>query len=105
MSIFMNYEGISGESSDANHTGWIDIEDFRWGVRRRTTSDTSTRRDRESANAEISDLVIRHRMDSATPALFLESCRGRGRRVVLRMTKTGTGTGRTCLSNTFSRTP
>ena len=93
MSIFMNYEGIKGESSDKNHKAWMDIDNIKWGVRRRITSHTSTQNDRESANAEITDLVVERRMDSATPNLFIESCCGKGKTVVIHLTKTGTGTG------------
>ena len=32
-------------------------------------------------------------MDSATPALFIESCCGRGKDIVIQLTKTGTGHG------------
>lgn len=93
MSIFMNYEGIKGESSDKNHKQWMDIDSIQWGVNRRITSATSTQNDRESSNAEVSDLVVTRRMDSATPNLFIESCCGTGKTVVIHLTKTGTGSG------------
>lgn len=93
MSIFMNYEGIKGESSDKNHKDWMDIDNISWGVKRNITSHTSTQNDRESANAEVTDLTVTRRMDSATPNLFIESCCGKGRNVVIHLTKTGTGTG------------
>lgn len=93
MSIFMNYSGIKGESSDSNHKGWMDLENLQWGVSRRITSGSSTQNDRESANAEISDLVVTRRMDSATPNVFIESCCGTGKDVVIHLTKTGSGSG------------
>lgn len=93
MSIFMNFEGIKGESSDKSHKQWMDIENIQWGVNRRITSTTSTQNDRESANAEISDLTLTRHMDSATPNLFIESCCGTGKTVVIHLTKTGTGSG------------
>ncbi len=93
MSIFMNYQGISGESSDSNHQGWMDIDELSWGVGRKITSASSTQGDRESANAEITDLRVVRKMDSATPALFIESCCGKGKDVVIHLTKTGSGGG------------
>jgi len=93
MSIFMNYEGIDGESSDQNHKGWVDLEDVLWGVSRKITSSTSTQGDRESSNAIIRDLIITRRMDRATPKFFIESCCGTGRNVLIHLTKTGAGTG------------
>lgn len=93
MSVFMHYEGIRGESSDHNHTDWIDIRKLEWGVKRKITSATSTTDDRESSNPEITDLILLRKMDSATPALFLESCCGIGKDVIIHMTKTGSGDG------------
>lgn len=93
MSIFMNYDGITGESSDSNHQGWMDIDELQWGVTRRITAASSTQNDRESATAEISDLVVSRHMDSATPSLFIESCCGNGKDVVIHLTKTGSGSG------------
>lgn len=93
MSIFVNYEGIKGESSDAGHKQWMDVEEISWGVGRNITSSTSTQGDRESSNAVISDLSITRFMDSATPKIFIESCCGTGKEVVIHLTKTGTGSG------------
>ncbi|MEX0873007.1 MAG: type VI secretion system tube protein Hcp, partial [Aquisalimonadaceae bacterium] len=91
MSIFMNYDGIKGESSDSNHKDWMDIQDISWGVSRNITSASSTQNDRESSNAAITDLQVTRAMDSATPALFIESCCGKGKDVVIHLTKTGAG--------------
>src|SRR5690625_4404582 len=93
MSIFVNYDGIKGESSDSNHKGWMDVDSISWGVVRRITTEASTQNDRESANAEISELTLTRRMDSATPSLFTEACCGTGKDVVIHLTKTGTGSG------------
>lgn len=97
MSIFMDYEGIRGQAADKNNRGLIDIDDLAWNVSRRIISPTSTRNDRESSNAVMGDLTLTRRMDSASPYLFIESCCGRGRTAVIRLTKTGTGAG----SDTF----
>lgn len=93
MSIFVNYDGIKGESSDSNHKGWMDVDSISWGVARQITTEASTQNDRESANAEISELTLTRRMDSATPSLFIEACCGTGKDVVIHLTKTGTGSG------------
>ena len=93
MSIFVNYSGISGESSDSGHKGWMDVESISWGVGRQITSNSSTAGDRESSNAVISDLQIVRYMDSSTPKLFIESCCGAGKDVIIHLTKTGKGSG------------
>ena len=93
MSVYMNYEGIEGETTDANHAGWMDIEHLSWGTSRNISSASSTSTDRESANASITDLNITRSMDSATPALFIESCCGKGKTVIVELCKTGEGSG------------
>jgi type VI secretion system secreted protein Hcp len=89
----MKYPHIEGEAADSQHRGWIEVDELEWTVRRKITSHTGTHNDRESANAEITDLTLTRRMDSATPRLFIESCCGPGRTVTVRLTKTGTGSG------------
>ncbi|WP_221801116.1 Hcp family type VI secretion system effector [Oceanobacter mangrovi] len=93
MSIYVNYDGITGEASDPSHEGWMDVDDIQWGVARQITSATSTKGDRESSNAVITDLVLTRRMDSATPKIFIESCCGTGKDVKIHLSKTGTGSG------------
>lgn len=94
MSIFMRIEGIDhGEAADTNHRGWIDVVDLSWGTRRSITSRASTRSDRESGNAEMSELTLTRFMDRTTPALFREACCGKGKTVTLAMTRTGDGNG------------
>lgn len=93
MSVFLHYEGIKGESTDSGHKDWIDIDSWQWGVERKVTSATSTQGDRESSNAEISNIRITKRMDSSSNKLFLESCCGTGKTIKLHLTKTGKGSG------------
>lgn len=64
MSIFVNYEGIKGESSDANHKDWMDVKSCSFDIERAITSATSTQGDRESSNAEIKDIIITRYTDS-----------------------------------------
>lgn len=94
MSIFMSYEGITQDNaSDKSHDKWIPIIEFAWGSSRQITSATSTRGDRESTNARISDLIVYKWMDQSTSKLFLDACCGSGRNVIIHLTKTGTGSG------------
>jgi len=91
--IFMFREGVKGESSDKFHKDWMDIESIEWRIRRKITSRTSTRGDRESSNPEYSELLLFKRMDIATPKIFIESCYGGGKTVIIECTKTGSGNG------------
>lgn len=91
--IFLQHPDIKGETSDKNHIGCIDVEDFEWGVGRKITSATSTQGDRESTNAVISDLIFTKWMDKSSPYLFIETLCGRGKTLKIYMTKTGSGSG------------
>jgi len=93
MSAFLKIEGVKGEASDSGHKDSIDIESWEWGAKRKLTSNTSTKGDRESSNASISDLRITKLMDSASPQLFISSCCGGGKDMTLTLTKTGKGSG------------
>ncbi|MBX2809443.1 MAG: type VI secretion system tube protein Hcp [Cellvibrionaceae bacterium] len=93
MSIFMLYDGIKGECSDENHKEYQDIHSISWGVNRKITSSTGTYGDRESTNATIGNILIKKHMDKATPKNFIEACCGTGKKVIIRLTKTGTDSG------------
>ena len=93
MSLFLNGEGVKGEASDANHPGWVDIRCISWEVNRKITSNTSTKGDRESANAVIGDLTLKKIMDKSSPTFFIEACCGTGKTVTIHLTKTGQGIG------------
>lgn len=93
MGLHLKMASVSGTSSDRHHPGWLDVVTAEWAVSRAITSDTATRRDRESANAVITDLEILRRMDCASPALFIAACCGRGETMILELTKTGAGQG------------
>ncbi|MCC5812090.1 MAG: type VI secretion system tube protein Hcp [Ectothiorhodospiraceae bacterium] len=95
MSIFLQYDAIQGDATGAEgHEGWIDVEEVHFaGTHRRITSTTGTRVDRESANAEFSEIQIIRRADRASPYLFLKACCGRGGDMLLHLTRTGSGSG------------
>ena len=93
MSSFLFIEGVTGEVSDPNYKGWLDITRWKCDISRNITSSTSTQGDRESANATIGDLFITRYMDKATAKLFIEAACGRGKQIKLAQTKTGTGSG------------
>ncbi|PCH59814.1 MAG: hypothetical protein COC05_05965 [Gammaproteobacteria bacterium] len=93
MSIFVKYDGIIGQVSDAGHKGWMNMHQLRWSLGRLITSAPSTRGDRESSNTEATDVMMTRLVDDATPALFAEACCGKGKDVEIHLTKTGKGDG------------
>ncbi|PCH61685.1 MAG: hypothetical protein COC05_00640 [Gammaproteobacteria bacterium] len=93
MSIFVKYEGIIGDVSDAGHKGWMAVHELGWTVGRKITSAPSTRGDRESSIAEATHVMMTRLMDVATPDIFSEVCRGKGKDVKVHLTQTGKGDG------------
>ncbi len=67
---FANYEGIDGESRDANHDKWIEILRYEWGVEKPNATIGESRR---RGAAVVEDLVIEFEYEKASPKL-LEKC-------------------------------
>ncbi len=93
MGILVHHPSIKGDASDKDHQQWIIADRMKWQSGRQITSATSTRGDRESSNATISDLVIYKHMDKSTPSTFIAACCGTGKDVEIHLTKTGQGQG------------
>jgi type VI secretion system Hcp family effector len=72
--MFLQVEGIPGESMDANHKGWIEPAAFHWGVSR--PGQTFTPAGTPLPVADFGDLTVVKQVDKATPKLFLKCCNG-----------------------------
>lgn len=70
MAIFARFDGVDGESHDAHHMGWIDVEALEWGVHRPDAAAGSSRR-RGAAVVENMGLLFGY--EKAAPKL-LERC-------------------------------
>jgi type VI secretion system secreted protein Hcp len=69
MAIFAKYDGIDGESTDANHPDWIEALAVEWGADRATADDGG----RRSRGTDIDDLVIQFEVEAAAVGI-LEQC-------------------------------
>ena len=63
---FVQFDGISGESTDKDHKKWIDITSFEQGA---SASSSSGGTGRSRAAAQFSDIKIRKGVDAASPKL------------------------------------
>lgn len=68
---FAKYDGIDGESKDANHESWTDILNIDWGVSRPTVGTSGQSRRRGAAVVE--DMTITFEYDKSAPKI-LEKC-------------------------------
>lgn len=74
MAIFAKYDGIDGESKDANHGQWIDVISLDWGVRQADGANSRGNRRRGDAIAE--DLFLAMDYDKASPKLQEKCLKG-----------------------------
>jgi type VI secretion system secreted protein Hcp len=72
--IFAKYDGVDGESQDANHDKWIDVLAMSWAIDRDTGPATGQSRRRGAAI--IDDLVLTYEYDKSTPKLVEKLLKG-----------------------------
>lgn len=64
---FVKFEGIDGESTDAEHKGWIDVLSMDWGMLRKSASTGQSRR---RGAATFEDIQFRTNFNLASPRLM-----------------------------------
>lgn len=62
---FIKFEGITGESTEAQHKDWIDVLALDWGSRQAGTTSAGIAR-----KADFQPLTFVHLLDKASPKLF-----------------------------------
>lgn len=67
--IYMQFEGISGESKDQSHTGWIDVQNFSFAV--------MSPRDPQSGQVKDTQITVTKTVDVASPKLMQASNSGK----------------------------
>jgi type VI secretion system Hcp family effector len=67
---FMQVDGIEGESDDASHKKWIEINSFSQGGAQPSAGQRSTGGGASSAQATLNDIVITKDFDKSSPKLF-----------------------------------
>ena len=72
--IFLNVDGIPGESLDDKHDDWIDVLSFSHSISQPTSGLTTTRTAERSTHE---DFTIVKELDKSSPKLALASCNGR----------------------------
>jgi type VI secretion system secreted protein Hcp len=71
---FLQIAGIAGESTDAKHKGWLDVESWSWGE-----TNSGPRPGGAGSGAgkvQLQDLQFTTRVSKASPALFLACATG-----------------------------
>lgn len=88
--IFVQVEGIPGESTDVKHKGWIEVLSFSTGVTQSGAAGAKMGAGGGTGKADIAPFTITKSVDGSTPRLFSAACGGTHiKRVVVEVTSAG----------------
>ncbi|WP_017347166.1 Hcp family type VI secretion system effector [Pantoea sp. A4] len=72
--MYLKVDGVTGESTDSNHTGWIDISSFSWGATQ--PNNTTTGGGGGAGKVKFDDLSVNAKIDKATTAMLKKCATG-----------------------------
>jgi hypothetical protein len=75
--VYLQLDGINGESSDKTHNGWIECESVVWEISQPRSATSSTGRGHTTERCFHKGIVIRKLSDLATPILLQTCAMGR----------------------------
>jgi type VI secretion system secreted protein Hcp len=71
--VYLQIDGIKGESTDSTHLGWIECESVNWSVHQPRSATASTGGGHTAERAELSDVSFSKLSDLSSPIL-LQTC-------------------------------
>jgi len=74
--IFIEIDGIPGESVDTQHEDWIDVLSFSHDISQITSESRTSDISRSAANCKHEDFIITKELDKSSPKLALACCNG-----------------------------
>jgi type VI secretion system secreted protein Hcp len=75
--VFLQIEGIPGESTDEKHKNWIEVTSYSHGISQMATGARSTGGAATAGRCDHQDLSIVKELDKASPELNLHCCNGK----------------------------
>lgn len=75
--VYLQIEGIKGESADSAHVGWIEIESVHMGVIQPNSNSTSTAGGHTTGHSEHRTLSLSKLADTASPVLMQHCSMGK----------------------------
>lgn len=75
--VYLQIEGIRGESADSAHQGWIECESVNFGVTQPKSATASTSGGHTAERAELSEISVTKLADLSSPMLFQASACGK----------------------------
>jgi type VI secretion system secreted protein Hcp len=80
MPIYMNWNtgAITGDVTEATHTGWIELNSAQWGVGRSISMATGSVADQSPSLPSFSEIVVTKSNDETSYKLLQEAYQGKG---------------------------
>lgn len=75
--VYLQIEGIKGESTDQGHDGWIELTSAQWGVKQPKSATVSTAGGHTAERCEHSSITITKLADLSSPILMQTCSTGR----------------------------
>jgi type VI secretion system secreted protein Hcp len=73
--VYLQIEGIKGDSTDSGHAGWIECEAVSWSISQPKSATSSTAGGHTAERAELSEISFHKSCDLASPILA-QTCAG-----------------------------
>jgi type VI secretion system secreted protein Hcp len=67
--VYLQIDGIKGESGDSKHQGWIECESVNWAISQPRSATSSTGGGHTAERAELSDITFTKLADLTSPIL------------------------------------
>jgi len=75
--VYLQIDGIKGESQDDKHRDWIECKSVAWDVKQPKSATASTGGGHTAERVEMSDIMITKLADLSTPLLFQTCAAGK----------------------------
>ena len=72
MAIYMEFEGIKGDTTAESHTDWITVHSAQFGVGRGISTPVGAADNREASTCSVSEFVVTKTMDIASGPIWAE---------------------------------
>ena len=91
MPIYMKYDGATGNVTESGHTGWIELNSFKWGLNRSISTVVGSSDDREASAPSVREISVTKDCDVASTSLMQEALSGFGKTVQIDFARTAKG--------------
>lgn len=87
MPIFFKIQNLEGEVSAKGHEKWSEAHSLNFQVSRNIQTKAGSTASREAARPAITEIELHKAVDKISPHLFLESCIGKAKTIVIDLCK------------------